>query len=80
MRFSRQEYWSRLPFPTPEDLPHPGVELGSLTLAGGFFTSVTLAKLGHIESHRINLEHFLGPLILLHDRPPRTFLYFNNIL
>ena len=69
-----------MPFPTPEDLPHPGVELGSLTRAGGFFTSVTLAKLGHIESHRINLEHFLGPLILLHDRPPRTFLYFNNIL
>ena len=69
-----------MPFPTPEDLPHPRVELGSLTLAGGFFTSVTLAKLGHIESHRINLEHFLGPLILLHDRPPRTFLYFNNIL
>ena len=69
-----------MPFPTPEDLPHPGVELGSLALAGGFFTSVTLAKLGQIERHRINLEHVLGPLILLHDRPPRTFLYFNNIL
>ena len=24
--FSRQEYWSGLPFPTPGDLPHPGFE------------------------------------------------------
>ena len=27
--FSRQEYWSGLPFPSPEDLPHPGLEPGS---------------------------------------------------
>ena len=27
--FSRQEYWSVLPFPAPEDLPHPGIEPGS---------------------------------------------------
>ena len=26
MKFSRQEYWSRLPFPPPEDLPNPGTE------------------------------------------------------
>ena len=25
-RFSRQEYWSGLPFPSPEDLPNPGIE------------------------------------------------------
>jgi len=28
----RQEYWSRLPFPSPGDLPNPGIEPGSLTL------------------------------------------------
>ena len=28
--FSRQEYWSRLPFPTPGDLPDPGIEPKSL--------------------------------------------------
>ena len=28
MGFSRQEYWSRLPFPSPEDLPNPGIEPG----------------------------------------------------
>ena len=26
MEFSRQEYWSGLPFPSPEDLPDPGIE------------------------------------------------------
>ena len=30
MEFSRQEYWSGLPFPPPEDLPDPGIELESL--------------------------------------------------
>ena len=30
MEFSRQEYWSQLPFPTPRDLPDPGIELRSL--------------------------------------------------
>ena len=42
MEFSRQEYWSGLPCPSPWDLPDPGVEPGSLTspaLAGGFFTT-----------------------------------------
>ena len=42
MRFSRQEYWSVLPFPPPGDLPDPGIEPASLAspaLAGGFFTT-----------------------------------------
>jgi len=26
MEFSRQQYWSGLPFPSPEDLPDPGIE------------------------------------------------------
>ena len=30
--FSRQEYWSGLPFPSPGHLPNPGVEPGSPTL------------------------------------------------
>ena len=37
--FSRQEYWSGLPFPTSGDLPDPGVESTPLALAGGFFTT-----------------------------------------
>ena len=49
MGFSRQEYWSGLSCPPPEDLPDPGTELESLTspaLAGGFFTtSITFLDL-----------------------------------
>ena len=32
MGFSKQEYWSGLPFPSPEDLPNPGIEPGSPSL------------------------------------------------
>ena len=32
MEFSRQEYWSGLPFPSPGDLPNPGIEPGSPVL------------------------------------------------
>ena len=39
MGFPRQEYWSGLPFPSPGDLPHPGIEPESPALAGGFFTA-----------------------------------------
>ena len=35
--FSRQEYWSGLPFPPPGDLPNPEIEPVSPALAGGFF-------------------------------------------
>jgi len=45
MRFSKQEYWSGLPFPSPGDIPDPGIEPASLMspeLAGRFFmTSAT---------------------------------------
>ena len=37
MEFSSKEYWSGLPFPSPGDLPNPGIEPGSST-RGGFFT------------------------------------------
>ena len=39
MRFSRLEYWSGLPFPSPGDLPDPGMEPASLALAGRFLTT-----------------------------------------
>ena len=37
MGFPRQKYWSRLSFPSPKDLPGPGIEPASLALAWGFF-------------------------------------------
>ena len=44
MGFSGQEGWSGLPCPPPGDLPNPGIELESLALAGGFFTTEPRGK------------------------------------
>ena len=49
MGFSRQEYWSGLPFTSPGDLPDPGIEPGSSALAGRFFTTETTTLQGFYE-------------------------------
>ena len=45
MRFPRQEYWSGLSFPSPGDLPNPGMEPESPALSGGLFTTEPPGKL-----------------------------------
>ena len=49
MGLSGQEYWSGLPFPSPEDLPDPRLKPSSPALAGGFFTT---SHLGSKDTHR----------------------------
>ena len=44
MGFCRQEYWSGLPFPSPGDLPDPGIELRSPTLQADAVTSAPPGK------------------------------------
>ena len=44
MEFSRQEYWSGLPCPSPGDLPDPGMKPGSPAWAGRFLTADLLGK------------------------------------
>ena len=44
MGFSRQEYWSGLPFPSPGDLPNPGIEPGSPALQTDVLLSEPLGK------------------------------------
>ena len=44
MGFSRQEYWSGLPFPSVGDLPDPGIEPKSSALTGRFFTAAPPRK------------------------------------
>ena len=53
--FPRQEYWSGLTFPSPGDLPGPGIEPGSPALQAG---SLPLSYLGspHMSRVVINLE------------------------
>ena len=51
MGFSRQEYWSGLPYPSPRDLPNPEIKPYYLmfpALVGGFFTTSTTWE-AHIE-------------------------------
>ena len=57
MGFSRQDYWSGLPFPSPGDLPDPLIEnrsLASPTLAGGFFTTEPPGKPTLCRVHHAN--------------------------
>ena len=49
MGFSRQEYWSGLPFPSPGDLSDPWIEPASPALASEFFTTEAPGK--HNNSH-----------------------------
>ena len=44
MEFARQEYWSGLPFPSPGDLPDPGIEPGSPAFQADALTSEPLGK------------------------------------
>ena len=50
MEFSKQQYWSRLPFPSPGDLPNPEIEPGSPTLQADSFPSEPPGK------HAPNIE------------------------
>ena len=57
MGFLRQEYWSRLPFPSPGDLPDPGIEpavTASAALAGGFCTTEPPGKPSEVAYKNIN--------------------------
>ena len=63
IEFPRQEAWSRVPFPTPEDLRNPGIEavsLESLALASRFFVTSTTS-----EAHSSN-KHFLLHFFIVH--------------
>ena len=73
MEFSRQEYWSELPFPPSGNLPNPGIEPESLmnpALAGGFF--LPLASLGspHCQhSHSYLIQGWI----------PQTGVYYKTL-
>ena len=61
--FPRQEYWSELSFPTPEDLPDPEIKPMSPTLTGRFFTTsatweVALDRSPNLDGRRTGKGHF----------------------
>ena len=60
MGFSRQEYWSGVPFPSPGDLPDPGIEPRSPALQADTLTSEP-----HLEKdYSINFS-FIGPGLIM---------------
>ena len=59
MGFSRQEYWSGLPFPSPGDLPDPGIEPRSPTLQADALTSEPPGKpISRQETTKIWIKYF----------------------
>ena len=68
MGFSRQEYWSGLPFPSPGDLPDPGVEPRSPTLQVDALTSEPPGK----PHYNMELDIKLGGSKQLHREVETT--------
>ena len=56
MGFSRQEYWGGLPFPSPEDLPDPGIKPVFPELPGGVFTTEPPGKPRLLNSLVFNVK------------------------
>ena len=64
MGFSRPEYWSGLPFPSPGDLPDPGIEPGSPMLQADALTSEPPGKEKYI--YHLILITFINPVSVLY--------------
>ena len=59
MGFSKQEYWSGLPFPSPGDLPNPGIKPGSPALQADALSSEPPGKSVDFSKHLLLLlSHF----------------------
>ena len=84
MGFSRQEYWSGLPFPYTGDLPNPGIKPASPALVSRFFTTeplgksntiymVTVNQLVHIIKIKFTLKYLTTVLLPLFVEPDFYF-------
>ena len=79
MGFSRQEYWNGLPFPSPGDLPDPGIEPEFPALAGRFFPAET--PLGSLQNQMFS--HSSGsqkPDIEVSAGPPSLWRLWEKML
>ena len=69
MGFSRQEYWSELPFPSPGDLPGPEIKPASLMtseLAGRFFITSTTWEARDAQHRQVRGQVSCGLFTVLH--------------
>ena len=87
MGFSRQEYWNGLPFPSPGDLPDPGIEPGSPALEADALTPEPTRGAQRAYMHAQNGACVSEPRLRtgcqhLHGRPRKTKILrqdFENI-
>ena len=78
MEFSREEYWNGLPFPSPVDLPEPGIEPGSPALQTDL---LPLRLLGCPTSHSVHFSsvaHLCPTLCTLWTAPQQASLSIAN--
>ena len=81
MGFSTQEYWSGLPFPSPGDLPDPGIEPRSLALLADALPTELPGKLvkNRPAMQEIRFNFWLGKIPWRRDRlPTPVFLGFSG--
>ena len=71
MKFSRQEYWKELPFPSPGDLPDPGIKLESLALQADSLPLKPLLLLLLLPPSRLSRVRLcVTPETAAHQAPP----------
>ena len=75
MGFSRQDYWSRLPFHITGDLPDPGIELTFFALAGGFFITEPPGKSIQFSSVQFSRSVVSDSLRPMDYSPPSSSVY-----
>ena len=78
MGFSRQEYWSEFLFPSPGDLPNPGIKPGSPTLQADASSSEPPGK--PINSYYISLKKKNGSILIIKSLKWRDILLFIYLL
>ena len=78
LEFSRQEYWSELPWPPPGDLPHPGNESTSLTHST--LTGMSILVQSNPFHVTMSTWKFLDGKLVIHGRPAFAVLKVDLIL
>ena len=76
MGFSRQEYWSELPLPSPGDLPDPGIEPWSPALQADSLPSELPGKPNHSHIHHFVIEHRVSNRALSSGKAKINEIYF----
>ena len=70
MEFSRKEYWSGLPFPTPEDLPDPGIEPASPMSPALHADSLLTEPSGKLKNIGVDCQSILQGIFLTQGLNP----------